>query len=210
MHLDLPQVNSLSERRRCEGRSWNKRKWVMKSQDQRHKLQVDLFCLWKRLNLIWIMWVPKNCLWCQFDRLFDSPLKETVLIWLDGLNTEMNVDELNSKNAVCRVGVSPKLKELTCILCIESLWNSSLPGRLLPDQAKSPARVSELWKSLSAQSWEKKAVGQKLFVKSLPEATKTWWQVVSAIYVCFWMARCEIFKGFSLSLSVQPSRNLDH
>ena len=109
----------------------------------------------------------------------------------------MNVDELNSKNAVCRVGISPKLKELTCILCIESLWNSSLPGRLLPDQAKSPARVSELWKSLSAQSWEKKAVGQKLFVKTLPEATKTWWQVVSAIYVCFWMARCEIFKGFS-------------
>ena len=85
----------------------------------------------------------------------------------------MNVDELNSKNAVCRVGISPKLKELTCILCIESLWNSSLPGRLLPDQAKSPARVSELWKSLSAQSWEKKAVGQKLFVKTLPEATKT-------------------------------------
>ena len=40
---------------------------------------------------------------------------------LDGLNTEVNVDELNSKNAVFRVGISPKSKELTCILCVESL-----------------------------------------------------------------------------------------
>ena len=84
---------------------------------------------------------------------------------LDGLNTEVNVDELNSKNAVFQVGISPKSKELTCILCVESLWNSSLPGRLLPDQAKSPARVSELWKSLSAQSWEKKLLDRNYLWK---------------------------------------------
>lgn len=88
----------------------------------------------------------------------------------------MNVDELNSKNIVSRFGISPKLKELTCILCVESLWNSSLPRRLLTDHAKSPAHVSELWKSLSAQSWTKEAIGQKLFLETLPEVTKTWWK----------------------------------
>ena len=45
MRLDLPQVDCMSERWRCKGRSWSKQKRATKSQDQWRKSQVDLFRL---------------------------------------------------------------------------------------------------------------------------------------------------------------------
>ena len=56
------------------------------------------------------------------------------------------------------------------------MCRKSLKFKFARKASSEPARVSELWKSLSAQSWAKKAVGQKLFVKTLPEAMKTWWK----------------------------------
>ena len=51
----------------------------------------------------------------------------------------MNGDGLTSEKTVFRVSLSPKLKEATCILCVESLLNSIFRQRLLTDHAKSPA-----------------------------------------------------------------------
>ena len=52
----------------------------------------------------------------------------------------MNGDDLTSQKNVSRVSLSPKLKEATSILCVESLLNSSFHQRLLTDHAKSPTR----------------------------------------------------------------------
>ena len=125
----------------------------------------------RRLSLIFIMLARKNGLTAVWQ-----PEGWTVLIWLDGLNTEINKYDLPRNKTVSRVSLCPKSKEVTCILSVESLWNSSFHRRFLADHAKSPARVNLEILVGAKLSIERKAVRLKLFVETVPEATKTWWK----------------------------------
>ena len=124
----------------------------------------------RRLNLIFML-ARKNGL-----RAVWQPEGWTVPIWLDGLNTEINKHDLHRNKTVSWVSLCPKSKEVTSILSVESLWNSSFYRRFLTDHAKSPARVNLEILVGAKLGIERKAVRLKLFVETVPEATKTWWK----------------------------------
>ena len=97
-------------------------------------------------------------------------------MWLDGLNTEINKHDLPRNKTVSRVSLCPKSKEVTSILSVESLWNSSFHRRFLTNHAKSPARVNLEILVSAKLGIERKVVRLKLFVETVPETTKTWWK----------------------------------
>ena len=81
-------------------------------------------------------------------------------------------DDLTPTKSVSRVSLSPKSKESICILCAESILNSSFRRRLFTSLTKLPACVN--LEILVGAKLVKESCSTETIVKTVPEATKTW------------------------------------
>ena len=109
------------------------------------------------------------------NRSLTAVWQPTVLIWLGGLDTEINVDDLSWNKTVFRVSLSPKSKGATYIFCVECLvcrttmlshqlaWTWVVVVEILIGAKLAGHRLM-------------KVIWHKLFVKTVPEATETWWK----------------------------------